>query len=447
MRPLGAAHAARRAPHDRGALIMRCVGHGPARLTGFGCFPSAFELCAVTLGAVTIEKIAVGLDARENEVPGGFPEDRSPLFGVRIKQRLAAPALEARRKLPAQVDDVIKTVVEAIAPIGRMTVRGISGDEYATDPVSVGDRNAQVPEAHIVELALELESGRLLHESLKVVVIPRGVGRHRRVKEEGVLSVNPPEEPPVALERRVHCPIGDARREALQACLELRRADDREHHELVEALPTPLDTDLLSHGRMTAVAADRIVPREHLAPALLRDHTDANALLILRDSLDRPSHPAFDTGKLGHPLAQHALGQVLRNPLARLEIILVDHLAIERRIPVFGAEIHVRCDPTQGKAWRQHARGAHLLEHSPGIEMLHGALLQPLPLWNAMLLRAPLDDCAGDAALGELDRHRHANRAAADDDDLLLLLHFVLLPWVQTAGEIEKTHSSRHPRA
>ena len=36
---------------------------------------------------------------------------------------------------------------------------------------------------------------------------------------------------------------------------------------------------------------------------------------------------------------------------------------------------------------------------------------------------APLDQRAGDAALPELDRERHADRPAADDDDLMAFLH------------------------
>src|SRR5439155_26879993 len=121
--------------------------------------------------AVALEEIPVGLNARENEVLRRFPEDRLALFRVSVKQSLAAPAAQARRQLPAEIDDIVEAIVEAVAAVGRMTVRGISGDEYSTDPVFVGDRNAQVPEAHIVELALELEPRRLLHQALEVVVV------------------------------------------------------------------------------------------------------------------------------------------------------------------------------------------------------------------------------------------------------------------------------------
>ena len=57
-----------------------------------------------------------------------------------------------RGQLPAEIDNIVEAIVEAVAAIGRMAVRGVAGDKDATDPVFVGDRNAQVPEAHIVEL-------------------------------------------------------------------------------------------------------------------------------------------------------------------------------------------------------------------------------------------------------------------------------------------------------
>jgi hypothetical protein len=56
------------------------------------------------------------------------------------------------------------------------------------------------------------------------------------------------------------------------------------------------------------------------------------------------------------------------------------------------------------------------------MEMLHGALLEPLTLGDAMLLRAPLDDRACNPALGQLNGHGHADRTAADNHDLLLLV-------------------------
>ena len=46
----------------------------------------------------------------------------------------------------------------------------------------------------------------------------------------------------------------------------------------------------------------------------------------------------------------------------------------------------------------------------------------PWPFGMRCCLRAPLDDRARNPALGKLDGHGHANRAAADNHDLLLLV-------------------------
>jgi hypothetical protein len=56
------------------------------------------------------------------------------------------------------------------------------------------------------------------------------------------------------------------------------------------------------------------------------------------------------------------------------------------------------------------------------MEMLHGALLQPLALRDAMLLRAPLYNRARNPALRELDGHRHADGTTADNHDLPLFV-------------------------
>src|SRR4029453_18297427 len=106
MRTDRAAQAPRRPPYDRRAFVVRCVGHRSRRRIGHGCFPSAFEFLAVALRAVAMEEIPVGLNARENEVLCGFPEDRLPLFRVSVQQCLAAPAVQARSKLPAEIDNI-----------------------------------------------------------------------------------------------------------------------------------------------------------------------------------------------------------------------------------------------------------------------------------------------------------------------------------------------------
>ena len=83
-----------------------------------------------------------------------------------------------------------------------MAVRGVAGDEHAADLIFLGDRDAQVPEADVVELAGELEAGGPLQQAVEVEIVARGVLRHRRVEEEALADVDAAEELPVALQVR-----------------------------------------------------------------------------------------------------------------------------------------------------------------------------------------------------------------------------------------------------
>ena len=177
---------------------------------------------------------------------------------------------QPRRKLPAEIDRVLQAVVEAEAAVGRMAVRGVAGDEHAADLVSLGDRDAQVPEADVVELGLERKARRLLQQAEEIEIVPRGVLRHRRVEEEALADIDAAEELPVALEVRMHRPVDRLRRKALAELLvQLARAEHDQHHELVEVVAAPRNADLLAHDRMAAVAADDVVGLQHLARAVL----------------------------------------------------------------------------------------------------------------------------------------------------------------------------------
>jgi hypothetical protein len=109
--------------------------------------PGPLEFVAVALGVVALEEFPVAADAGFDEVFRGLLENRPPLFAVGRKQRLAAPAVERRSKLPAEIDDVIEPVIEAVSAVRRMRMRGVAGDKDAAGLIGLGDRNAQIPEA------------------------------------------------------------------------------------------------------------------------------------------------------------------------------------------------------------------------------------------------------------------------------------------------------------
>src|SRR5262249_57238111 len=122
-------------------------------------FPGLLELGAIAVGAVAAEEFLVALDAGLDEIFRCLLEDRAALVGVGFEQRLAAPAVELRGKLPTEIDDVVEAVVEAVGAVGRMRMRGVAGDEHAADLISFGDRDAQIPEADIVEVAGKRQAG------------------------------------------------------------------------------------------------------------------------------------------------------------------------------------------------------------------------------------------------------------------------------------------------
>src|SRR5262249_49193072 len=112
----------------------------------FARLPRRFEFPHVALWTITPEKIGVAPDPRRDEIVRRLPKDRSPLHAVALQQSVCAPALQPRRQLPSQVDDVLQPVVEPEAAIRRMTVRCIACNEHATLLVLLCDCHPHVPE-------------------------------------------------------------------------------------------------------------------------------------------------------------------------------------------------------------------------------------------------------------------------------------------------------------
>ena len=115
-----------------------------------------------------------------------------------------------------------------------------------------GDRDAQVPEPDIVKVAGEVESGRALQQAMEIIIVERRIGRHRRMEEPAFLGIDAAEELPVTVEVGMHHAISRSRRKALELLVQLARAKQREHHELIEVRAGALDADLLAHRRMPA---------------------------------------------------------------------------------------------------------------------------------------------------------------------------------------------------
>jgi hypothetical protein len=127
---------------------------------------------------------ALALDPPGDEVLADLLEDRPPLIAVGRQQCLAAPALQPRRKFPAEVGRILQSIVQAEAAIGRMAVRGVAGDERPAGLILIGHRDAQVPEADVIVFSLEREAGHPFHQAVEVEILALGTARQRRVEKE-----------------------------------------------------------------------------------------------------------------------------------------------------------------------------------------------------------------------------------------------------------------------
>ena len=106
-----------------------------------------------------------------------------------------------------------------------------------------------------------------------------------------------------------------------------------------------------------------------------------------------------------------------------LKIILADDLAPLEAVPVLAHQIFVGDDAAGRHLGRQQAGGAHLVDATPEIEMLEGALRQVLATRHVVHALAPLDQNGRHAPLGEINRQADPHRSAANDDDLSTLAH------------------------
>ncbi len=304
-------------------------------------------------------------------------------------------------------------------------MRRVARDENAPLLVAFGHRDAQIPEADMIHFAGELESRGLIHhrKEIEVLVADCG-GGHRRVEKPAFANVDSAEELPVSVQLRAHDAIGRALGKALEGVMQFARAEDGQHHHLVEIGAAALDARLVAHHRIAAVAADDVIgaQRELLRrPVLLDD--DFRAGLVLRH---RPRHPAeviVHAREARHLPAQHFFGAVLGQAVIVLVIIGAHHFAAGRREPVLAHEIAVSGDFPDGIARRHGSRRAQFVGDAPEMEVLQRALGKILPLGN-VLQRAPaLDERTRNAAHSQSHRERGADGAAAHNNYLVILFH------------------------
>src|SRR3954453_14065327 len=152
--------------HDRRALVVGLIAEYTRAAEGFQLLPGFGEFLLAALRTAARQEFRFFIDACRNEVFSGLLEDRAPLARVGFEQCLAAPALDRGREFPAEIAGIFQAIVEAKAAVGRMAVRRVAGDEGAANLILLGDRDAHVPETHVVEFAGKLEAGDVLQQTM-----------------------------------------------------------------------------------------------------------------------------------------------------------------------------------------------------------------------------------------------------------------------------------------
>src|SRR4029077_17580987 len=138
---------------------MRLVGQNIGRAEIDVLLPGALKFGPIPFRAVATQEFPIAPNAGFDEILSGLLEDRATLFAVAREQRIAAPAVQLRRKFPAEIDDIVEPVVKARGAVGGMGGRGVAGDEDAAGLISLGHRDSQIPESDIVEIAGERKAG------------------------------------------------------------------------------------------------------------------------------------------------------------------------------------------------------------------------------------------------------------------------------------------------
>ena len=166
------------------------------------------------------------------------------------------------------------------------------------------------------------------------------------MEEPAFADIDSAEELPIAVEIGMNDAIGRAWRKALELVVQLARAKQRQHHQLLKVGAAARYAGLFADDGMRAIAANGIVGLQQLlSSAAVFRNRDFDAGRILADGFGSPAEPGLHIVELGQPRAQNVFRLVLRQPLILLEIIGIDDFAQRRCGPIFVVEIAIGDNP------------------------------------------------------------------------------------------------------
>ena len=217
----------------------------------------------------------------------------------------------------------------------------------------------------------------------------------------------------------MHDVVGRFQWKTLEALLQTFGTKHHQHHFLLKGRAAARDAALLAHQRMAAVATDDVLRFQHLPFAAIACHKrNARGRIVLRHTFRSPTEKRFHRGQRGHTRAQHFFGQILRQPVVRLKVILLHQLPLRRRAPEITHQIAVDIDAAGGHCGGHDAFGAQFVDAMPEVKMLQRSLREVLSLGNALRHKVAFHQRAGNTTLPQFNRQTHTYRAAAHNHDL-----------------------------
>src|SRR5437763_7711216 len=115
-------------------------------------------------------------------------------------------------------------------------------------------------------------------------------------------DIDSAEELPIAAEIGMDDAIGRAWRKALEPVVQLGRAEQRQHHQLLKIGAAARYAGLFADHGMSAIAADDVIGLQQLpSRAAIFRNRDFDAARILADRLGSPTEPGFNIFELGEP--------------------------------------------------------------------------------------------------------------------------------------------------
>ena len=250
--------------HDDGRLFIGVAQHHAERseltqLRGLDA-RADFPAQLLALAGLVLQAVGSELLAQDRVIRFGLGHDpfmhRAALGLIAVQQRAAAPTLQPRRQLPAQVDPVGDPHVHPIAAEGRMQVAGVPRQEYSAQAVLVGDEPTCDPFVATQYLVRKVQASGAPDHRRRVDVGELHTGPHpRRHEEPGIASVHRPDK---AGQVVVDLPVHDRRSMAV-SLRQARRTEDDVVVAREAVLPLHSRADELAHHAARAIRPHDVV--------------------------------------------------------------------------------------------------------------------------------------------------------------------------------------------